>query len=80
MSGKEARAVARERRVGRIDATAKDNGHRLVPWELTEAEGTSLAATRCEACGATAAVRIESEKGGLIEWEGGALRFAPCPS
>lgn len=78
MSGREARAIARERRVVRIDATAKDNGHRLTPWATEEAEGASLAATRCEACGRTAAVRIESEKDGLIEWEGGALRFAPC--
>jgi len=81
MTRAEEREIALERRVTAIDAAAKDAGHELQPWRYEILSDASLASTRCS-CGADAAVRIEDEKQGHIEWQAGRLAWKQpmqCP-
>lgn len=83
MSKRDARGVALERRICRIDATAKDAGHVIESWETEETDGASLASARCTVCPANAAVRVEDgdvKNPAPIEWQGGKLCWAPCPA
>ena len=80
MTKAEERAIALERRYGRLDAEARDMGHKPEPWTLADEEGAAIASSRCIHCLADAAVRIEGGgKEGLIEWEAGPLKFTACP-
>lgn len=66
--------VALDRRVGRYDAAARDDGHVPAAWDIREDYGDMVASTHCERCGLDAIVRVGPDR----EWQAGRMRLGPC--
>lgn len=72
--------VSLDRLIGRLDAQARDDGHRPAPWDIREDDGDLVAATRCELCGSDAAARVGDAENGVASrsWAAGKMRLGPC--
>lgn len=77
---REAREIALERRVTRIDAAARDAGHAVGSWETEHGDNWSRATVRCSDCGDQAVVRVEDAKDGTSQWQGGKLAWTHGPA
>jgi hypothetical protein len=65
-------AIALDRAISEIDATARDNHHLPHAWNI---DGNA-ANCFCRACGQSAAVRVDPVT--LNVWKAGHLRFTTC--
>lgn len=78
MTTREEKEVALDRRLSRLDANARDAGHRLDDWTYETTGDALVASVRCRECGLNAFVRVEGTKKEMIELEAGKLRYEPC--